>query len=160
MARSANPLLFGLLANMTIEDLAERAGLTVRTIRNYRDKQLIDPPKRNGRRSLYSPHHVEQLLSIKSRLKEGITLAEIAVGIHLHHKARGAAPNAKEIGVERLIRVIPVVAGICVHVEDALDPFQRRVLKQLRLFIKETQSRRDAVSSSNRRAQPHRNTSK
>lgn len=53
---------------MLINELAKRAGVTVRTIRYYMDQGLLPPPNQKGRYAIYSNEHLERLELIR-RLK-------------------------------------------------------------------------------------------
>ena len=46
---------------LTIDDLARRVQLPVRTIREYHTMRLLPPPERQGRLGLYGDRHVERL---------------------------------------------------------------------------------------------------
>lgn len=45
----------------TVDDLAGRAGLPVRTIREYQTIGLLPPPRKRGRVGLYSRAHLARL---------------------------------------------------------------------------------------------------
>ncbi|MGP8301274.1 MerR family transcriptional regulator [Streptomyces inhibens] len=59
-------------------DLAEEAGITVRTLRFYRERKLIPPPRREGRIAWYDEHHLARLRTIGALLERGHTLGGIA----------------------------------------------------------------------------------
>ncbi len=61
-----------------IDELAQRAGTTVRNIRAYQDRGLLPPPRRSGRVGLYSSAHLARLRLIGQLLGRGYTLANIA----------------------------------------------------------------------------------
>ncbi|MEU0372470.1 MerR family transcriptional regulator [Streptomyces sp. NPDC006283] len=61
-----------------MEELAEKAGITVRTLRFYRERGLIPPPRREGRIAWYSEHHLARLRTIAALLERGHTLNGIA----------------------------------------------------------------------------------
>ena len=62
---------------MTVDDLARRAGLPVRTIREYHTMRLLPPPERHGRVGLYGIHHVQRLQLIARLQRRGYSLAGI-----------------------------------------------------------------------------------
>jgi DNA-binding transcriptional MerR regulator len=78
---------------LTIDELAERTGITVRTIRFYAGKGLLPPPRLRGRTGLYGQDHVARLDLVSELSALGFTLA--AIEGHL----RGLPPTA---GVEEL----------------------------------------------------------
>ncbi|MER5909354.1 MerR family transcriptional regulator [Streptomyces sp. NPDC001982] len=61
-----------------MEELARLAGITVRTLRFYRERKLIPPPRREGRIAWYDDHHLARLRTISTLLERGHTLSGIA----------------------------------------------------------------------------------
>lgn len=61
-----------------VTELAEKAGITVRTLRFYRERKLIPPPRREGRIAWYNDHHLARLRTITALLERGHTLGGIA----------------------------------------------------------------------------------
>ncbi|WP_406471713.1 MerR family transcriptional regulator [Streptomyces hirsutus] len=61
-----------------MEELARLAGVTVRTLRFYRERKLIPPPRREGRIAWYDDHHLARLRTITALLERGHTLNGIA----------------------------------------------------------------------------------
>jgi len=61
-----------------MEELAHLAGITVRTLRFYRERKLIPPPRREGRIAWYDDHHLARLRTIAALLERGHTLNGIA----------------------------------------------------------------------------------
>ncbi|MFG2889768.1 MerR family transcriptional regulator [Streptomyces sp. NPDC048248] len=59
-------------------ELAAEAGITVRTLRFYRERKLIPPPRREGRVAWYNEHHLARLHTIAALLERGHTLGGIA----------------------------------------------------------------------------------
>jgi DNA-binding transcriptional MerR regulator len=62
---------------LTIDQLAERSGMSVRTIRFYAGRGLIQPPQLRGRTGLYGPEHLARLELIGELSALGFTLAAI-----------------------------------------------------------------------------------
>jgi DNA-binding transcriptional MerR regulator len=62
---------------MTIDDLARRAELPVRTIREYHTMRLLPPPDRRGRVGIYGVEHVRRLNLIGRLQSRGYSLAGI-----------------------------------------------------------------------------------
>jgi DNA-binding transcriptional MerR regulator len=60
-----------------IDELARLAGATVRNIRVYQDRGLLDPPRRDGRVGIYTDAHLARLRLIGQLLKRGYTFANI-----------------------------------------------------------------------------------
>jgi len=61
-----------------LEELAKEAGIPVRTVRFYRERGLISPPRREGRIAWYDDHHLARLRTIIGLLERGHTLTGIA----------------------------------------------------------------------------------
>ncbi|MEU5219601.1 MerR family transcriptional regulator [Streptomyces sp. NPDC020807] len=61
-----------------MEELATAAGITVRTLRFYRERGLIPPPRREGRIAWYDENHLARLRTIAALLERGHTLNGIA----------------------------------------------------------------------------------
>lgn len=78
-------------ATLTIDELAARVGLTVRTVRAYAGRGLLPPPVLRGRTGLYGPEHLARLALIKEMLADGYTLA--AVERVLARAPEGVAPQ-------------------------------------------------------------------
>ena len=62
---------------LTIDDLARRLELPVRTIREYHTMRLLPPPERRGRVGLYGPAHIQRLQLIGRLQHRGYSLAGI-----------------------------------------------------------------------------------
>ena len=63
--------------SLTIDDLARRVQLPVRTIREYHTMRLLPPPERRGRLGLYGSRHVQRLQLIARLQRRGYSLAGI-----------------------------------------------------------------------------------
>ncbi len=72
-------------------DLAREAGITVRTLRFYRERKLIPPPRREGRIAWYNEHHLARLRTIAGLLDRGHTLGGIA-------ELLSAFDNGRDVG--------------------------------------------------------------
>jgi DNA-binding transcriptional MerR regulator len=62
---------------LTVDQLAARAGVTVRNVRAYAARGLLPPPRMVGRTGYYGREHVARLLLVREMLAEGYTLAMI-----------------------------------------------------------------------------------
>jgi len=72
---------------LTIDELAQSTGLTVRNVRSYQSRGLIPPPEVQGRTGYYGAQHLTRLALIREMQAQGFNLAAIA---HLLQEARGA----------------------------------------------------------------------
>jgi DNA-binding transcriptional MerR regulator len=62
---------------LTIDELARRAGMTVRNIRAHQSRGLLPPPDVRGRTGFYGPEHVARIDLIRELQDEGFNLAAI-----------------------------------------------------------------------------------
>jgi DNA-binding transcriptional MerR regulator len=65
------------MTDYRIDDLAQKAGTTVRNIRAYQERGLLPPPRREGRAGLFGDVHLSRLRLIGQLLERGYTLANI-----------------------------------------------------------------------------------
>ncbi|MER8182180.1 MerR family transcriptional regulator [Kitasatospora sp. NPDC094015] len=73
-----------------VEELAEAAGITVRTVRFYRERKLLQPPRKEGRIAWYGEEHLTRLRVIAELLERGHALGGIAELI-------GAGESGREV---------------------------------------------------------------
>jgi DNA-binding transcriptional MerR regulator len=66
------------VAEYRLDDLARASGISARNIRAYRERGLLDPPRRVGRSALYDDYHLSQLNTIGQLLRKGYTSAHIS----------------------------------------------------------------------------------
>lgn len=64
-------------ALLTLEELTERTGLTVRTVRFYTSRGLVPPPIRRGRSGYYSAEHIARIELVLELQSHGFTLSAI-----------------------------------------------------------------------------------
>jgi DNA-binding transcriptional MerR regulator len=82
------------------EELAEAAGIPVRTLRFYRERRLLPPPRRDGRIAWYSEDHLARLRTIAALLERGHTLGGIAELITAWENGRTLDGVAGLLGLE------------------------------------------------------------
>ncbi|KAA8881889.1 MerR family transcriptional regulator [Nocardia colli] len=58
----------------TIDQLAQQAGTTVRSIKVYHERGILPPPQVRGRRGFYGPEHLTRVRTISRLLSHGIKL--------------------------------------------------------------------------------------
>ncbi|HEY8202334.1 MAG TPA: MerR family transcriptional regulator [Actinomycetota bacterium] len=62
---------------LTIDELARKAGTTTRNIRAHQSRGLLSPPRLVGRVGYYSQEHLDRLLQIAKLQERGFSLASI-----------------------------------------------------------------------------------
>jgi DNA-binding transcriptional MerR regulator len=62
---------------LDIDELARRAGTTVRTVRMYQERGLLPPPLRRGRRAAYRSEHLTRVRLVQRLADRGYSLAAI-----------------------------------------------------------------------------------
>lgn len=60
-----------------VDELARRAGMTIRNVRAHRTRGLLPPPEIRGRTAYYNEVHLERLTAIRRLQDEGLSLEEI-----------------------------------------------------------------------------------
>jgi DNA-binding transcriptional MerR regulator len=84
---------------LTIDQLAERSGITVRTIRFYAGRGLLPPPQLRGRTGLYGPDHLARLELVSELSALGFTLA----AIEQHMRRLPPSAGAAELALHRAL---------------------------------------------------------
>lgn len=75
---------------LTVDELAARAQMTVRNVRAYASRGLIEAPRLVGRTGYYNREHLQRLQLIRQLLERGFTLAAIEKALAgTPHKAAG-----------------------------------------------------------------------
>jgi DNA-binding transcriptional MerR regulator len=100
--RSAPPAESGCvaLAEYRLDELARISGVSARNIRAYRERGLLDPPRRVGRSAYYDDYHLSQLKTINQLLRRGFNSAHIA---EFFASMRQGADLADILGIQRAI---------------------------------------------------------
>lgn len=86
--------------DLSVDELADRTGVTVRTIRYYQSEGLLPPPGRVGREARYGDAHVERLDLIARLRTRGLRLQAIADVL----ESVGDAPAADWLGLGDALR--------------------------------------------------------
>jgi DNA-binding transcriptional MerR regulator len=84
---------------MSVEQLASRVGMTVRTVRFYAGRGLIPPPRREGRNGYYGPDHLARLELVRELQAHGFTLS--AIEGYIERIPEGATPA--EVALHRTL---------------------------------------------------------
>ncbi len=67
----------GAVTLLTLDELTERVGMSVRNVRFYASRGLVPPPIRRGRSGYYTADHVARLELVQDLQSHGFTLAAI-----------------------------------------------------------------------------------
>ncbi len=76
---------------LSVEQLAARVGMSVRTVRFYAGRGLVPPPRREGRNGYYGPDHIARLELVRELQAHGFTLS--AIEGYLEHIPKSAPPE-------------------------------------------------------------------
>jgi DNA-binding transcriptional MerR regulator len=88
------------LAEYRLDELAQISGVSARNIRAYRERGLLDPPRRVGRSAFYDDYHLSQLRTINQLLRRGFNSAHIA---EFFASMRQGADLADILGIQRAV---------------------------------------------------------
>jgi DNA-binding transcriptional MerR regulator len=88
------------LPEYRLEGLSALSGVSIRNIRAYRERGLLDPPRRQGRSAYYDDRHLSQLRTINELLRKGFTSAHIAEFLSSTRQGRDLADI---LGLQRAI---------------------------------------------------------
>ncbi len=78
---SGRALVDNPVAELTVDQLAARVGMTVRNVRAYAARGLLPPPRLVGRTGYYGPAHVARLTLVREMLAQGLTLGAVQKAI-------------------------------------------------------------------------------
>ncbi len=98
-----------------VSELAEKAGVTKRTIHYYISKGLLLPPEGTGVNSLYNDEHLERILLIKKLQAEYMPLNKIREYIleNPKEKVRKSAKEMKAKIINKEEREVYIRENIC-----------------------------------------------
>ena len=126
-----------------VSELADKAGVTKRTIHYYISKGLLLPPDGSGVNSLYNDEHLERILLIKKLQAEYMPLNKIREYI-LENPTVKVQKNAKEIktkiardeGQEIYIR-----ENVCdifeIHYSEEKGEKYKNIIKDVKRYVEE-----------------------
>ncbi|MFD3872176.1 MerR family transcriptional regulator [Streptomyces sp. NPDC058623] len=105
-------------------ELADAAGIPQRTLRFYRERKLLPPPRREGRIAWYEDHHLARLRTIAALLERGHTLGGIAELIAAFENGRDVGQLGELLGMgwseETPVRLTP--EALADHFEGEVTP--------------------------------------
>src|ERR1700681_1366522 len=97
------------LAEYRLDDLARISGVSARNIRAYRERGLLDPPRRVGRSVYYDDYHLSQLKTINQLLRRGFNSAHI---VEFFASMRQGTDLADILGIQQAVLGPPTDEGV------------------------------------------------
>jgi DNA-binding transcriptional MerR regulator len=110
-------------SSFTIGDLAREFGVTLRTLRFYEDKQLLNP-KRQGLNRLYSRRDRARLKLVLMGKKVGFSLSEIKEMLDLYDLKDGQVTQLK-VALEKFEHQVALLKQQKQDIEQAIDELSR-----------------------------------
>jgi DNA-binding transcriptional MerR regulator len=98
-----------------VEDLAERGGVSRRTVRYYIQRGLLPPPRGLGRGKHYTEAHLQTLVRIKELQEAAVPLDAIADQLHAPVQ-RVAAPSAPPEPLQSSWTRVAIAPDVELHV--------------------------------------------
>lgn len=111
--------------SFTIGDLAREFGVTLRTLRFYEDKGLLNP-KREGTNRIYSRRDRGRLKLVLMGKKVGFSLIEIKDMLELYDLKDGQVQQM-QLALTKFNEQIGILEQQKVEIEKALDELRRTV---------------------------------
>ena len=101
------------MKTMTIGQLAERAGISVETVRFYERKGLIaDPPRSRSGYRQYASENLDRVRFIRRAKEVGFTLKEIEELLGLRTETRSQCRSGEEAATRAMERIDRQVQGL------------------------------------------------
>ena len=129
-----------------VEELAERAGVSRRTVRYYVQRGLLPPPLGLGRGKHYTPAHLAALVRIRELQEAAVPLEEIAERLQGREPKAVSAPSVSQAMWTRVV----LSADVELHVRGRrLSEEQvQKLLRVVKDTIGDIQSSRTVVRRS------------
>ncbi|RKQ84813.1 DNA-binding transcriptional MerR regulator [Solirubrobacter pauli] len=106
---------------LQIGDVAERVGLSLRTVRYYEEQGLLTPESRTaGGFRLFSELQVDRLALIKQMKPLGFTIQEMRELLDARDQLQAAGPDARAAARELLSRYADDAAKRCAKLQEQL----------------------------------------
>lgn len=99
-------------ALLSVDELSERTGISVRNLRFYTTRGLVPPPLRQGRTAGYTAAHVARFELVRDLQAQGFTLA--AIESYLERIPQDASPDQvalHQVLMQPFVAEQPVTAG-------------------------------------------------
>ena len=109
---------------LSLAELADKAGVPGRTIRFYIAKGLMPGPFKAGRGACYGAEHLQRLAEIKQRQGKGLTLTEIA------RQIAGAAQPMRVMETPTAYWSYQLAPDVAVQVRTDASPWRLRQIQR------------------------------
>jgi DNA-binding transcriptional MerR regulator len=117
------------ITEMTVDELARRAGMTVRNVRAHQSRGLLQPPQVRGRTGYYGPEHLARLEFIKELQAEGFNLESIR---RILENAPEASPQEALDFTRALTAPFSEERSEIVSVDELAEPWGEQATPELR----------------------------
>ncbi len=118
-------------ATLHIGEIAERVGLSLRTVRYYEEQGLFEPAGRtDGGFRLYTEREVDRLLLIKQMKPLGFTVQQMRELLTAHDAIAQGDPEEREAAEHAIVAFARQAAQRCEELRDQLsraEEFARRL---------------------------------
>jgi DNA-binding transcriptional MerR regulator len=115
-----------------VEDLAERAGVSRRTVRYYVQRGLLPAPRGFGRGKHYTEGHLATLVRIRELQEAGVALTDIARRLEGKEAARASEPTLAQSTWSRAL----LATGVELHLQGRR--LSEEQIRALAVVIKKT----------------------
>jgi DNA-binding transcriptional MerR regulator len=133
---------------LSLAELAERAGVTPRTVRYYLERGVLPSPAFHSRRTRYERHHLVRLFAIIAMKKERLDLAAIrrrlttlsSEQLEAYVPARptpsapsplAPAPSSSMTQASERWERIALLPGVELHLRSDASPLVRRIVQEI-----------------------------
>ena len=108
-------------ATLHIGEVADRVGLSLRTVRYYEEQGLFQPAGRtDGGFRLYTEHEVDRLMLIKQMKPLGFTVQQMRELLTAHDRLADADAGARRAAEGRIEEFAEQAAARCEELRDQL----------------------------------------
>jgi DNA-binding transcriptional MerR regulator len=118
----------GAPVEMSITQLARKAGVPPRRVRYYVAESLLPPPVGRGRAAHYTPAHLDRLREILALREANLSLNQIRERLAPDEKSDPQPSQPREAGQWRRWKIAP---GVEIHARDDLDTVRMAAVRVL-----------------------------
>lgn len=117
------------VTEMTVDELARRAGMSVRNVRAHQSRGLLQPPEVRGRTGYYGPEHLARLEFVKELQAEGFNLE--AIKRILENAPEASSQEALDF-TRALTAPFSEERSEVISVDELLEPWGDQATRELR----------------------------